>query len=167
MARQTVNGGFQVGEDRDWQERAWTAQRIAWVAMALFIVAAAAGVTGKGGPIASASAELAGGSIEYPRITRWQTDEQVTVRLAKTAPARVELLLSPQFVKLFGVNSIEPEPSEVRATPRGHLFTFDTEAGGERVIAFNVRAANPVLAQPIGASLGNTPPERLFVTVLP
>ena len=162
-----VAGGLEVTEDREWQEKFWTAQRIAWAVMALIIIAAIAGLTGKGGPLAAAKANLGYATLEYPRIARWQSDEQLTVRLAETAPARVQLLLSPQFVKLFSVNSIEPEPSEVRATPRGHLFTFETETGGERVIAFNVHAANPVLEQPIGVSLGSAPPARVTITVLP
>lgn len=160
--------GLQVTEDRSWQEKFWTAQRVGWALMALFILAAIAGLTGMGGPLASARAELGGGTIDYPRITRWQADDQLEVRLAPSAPSRVDLTLSPQFVQLFSINSIQPEPSEVQATAAGHRFTFETEPGErERVITFTVRATRPVIAQPVAASLGNSQPQRLTITVLP
>lgn len=160
--------GLQVTEDRAWQEKFWTAQRVGWVLMAVFIVAAIAGLTGMGGPLASARAELGGGTIDYPRITRWQADDQLQVRVSPTSPADVELTLSPEFVQLFAISSIQPEPAEVQATAAGHRFTFETEPGErERVISFGVRATRPVIAQPFAASLGNAQPQRLTITVLP
>lgn len=77
----TDRGNFEVEEDRTFQERFWTAQRFAWSAMGLFIVAALAGATGSGGPLADAVAETPGGTIEYPRIARWQAAERMTVRV--------------------------------------------------------------------------------------
>lgn len=160
--------GLQVTEDRPWQERFWTAQRVGWTLMALFIVAAIAGLTGMGGPLATAKAELGGGTIDYPRITRWQADDRLRVRISQTSPANVELTLSREFVELFAISSIQPEPAEVQATSAGHRFTFKTEPGErERVISFTVRATRPVLAKPIFASLGGAQPQRLTITVLP
>ena len=158
---------LEVNEDRAWQEKFWSAQRVAWVVMALIILAALAGLTGKGGPLASTMVNLETATIEYPRITRWQSDEQVTVRLAPSAPEKVELLLSREFVKLFSINSIEPEPDKVKATAIGHHFTFETTGTGERVIALNVRAVHPVIAQPVSAAVGNSHSGRLTITVLP
>lgn len=166
--QKTAKTGLDVREDRGWQERFWTAQRVGWILMALFTLAAVVGLTGMGGPLASARAELGGGTIDYPRITRWQADDQFEVHLAASSPASVELTLSPRFVQLFSINSIQPEPSEVQATAAGYRFTFETEPGErERVISFTVRATRPVLAQPVAASLGNGQPQRLTITVLP
>jgi hypothetical protein len=164
----TGAGGLQVKEDRAWQERFWTAQRVGWILMALFILAAIAGLTGMGGPRSSAKAELGGGTIQYPRITRWQADDQLQVRLAPGSPADVELTLSREFVQLFAISSIQPEPSDVHATPGGHRFSFETEPGdGQRVISLTVRASRPVFEQRVAASLGDTQPQRLTITVLP
>lgn len=161
-------GGLEVNEDRAWQEKFWTAQRFGWIVMALFILAVIAGLTGMGGPLASARAELGGGTIKYPRITRWQADDQLEVRLEQSSAANVELTLSPQFVHTFAISSIQPEPTQVQATAAGHRFMFETEpGGGERVIAFNLRASKPVFEQTIGASLGDSRPVRLTITVLP
>lgn len=160
--------GLQVTEDRSWQEKFWTSQRVGWVLMALLILAAITGLTGMGGPLASAKAKLGGGTIEYPRITRWQADDQLEVRLDPTSAGSTELTLSPQFVQLFAISSIQPEPKDVRATTAGHRFTFETDqGGGERVIVFNLRASRPVLGQRVAASLGNGQPAQMRITVLP
>ncbi|HET9460108.1 MAG TPA: hypothetical protein VFO51_09030 [Sphingomicrobium sp.] len=163
-----VAGGLQISEDRSWQEKFWTAQRVAWAVMALFILAAIAGLTGKGGPLASATARMGDAVVDYPAITRWQSDEQVQFHLADSDPDRVDILLSPHFVHLFAINSIEPEPSEVKATGAGHRFTFETEAGARgRTITFDVRAQKPAIAQRIQAAVGNRPAAELKITVLP
>lgn len=168
MARtKQVAAGLEVNEDRAWQEKFWTAQRIAWIVMALIILAALAGLTGKGGPFASKTVNLGVATLEYPRITRWQSDEQVTVRLAPSAPETVEIILSREFVELLSVESIEPEPDKVKATATGHHYTLETTGSGERVIALNVRAMNPVLAQPVSVAVGDSHPARLTITVLP
>lgn len=160
-------GGLEVDEDRAWQEKFWTAQRFGWILMALFILAAAAGLTGMGGPLASARAELGGGTIDYPRITRWQADDQMQVRIAPASPAEVELTLSREFVQLFSIGSIQPEPSEVQATAAGHRFTFESEPGAQRVISLTVRASRPVLAQRFRVSLGDAEAKQMTITVLP
>ena len=169
MAKAETNARrLQVTEDRSWQEKFWTAQRVGWVLMAILILAAIAGLTGMGGPLASARAELGGGTIDYPRITRWQADDQMQVRISPASPTDVELTLSREFVQLFTISSIQPEPAEVQATAAGHRFTFETEPGErERVIAFAVRATRPVIARPFAASLGDAQPQRLTITVLP
>lgn len=167
-AQQGRSGGLQVSEDRAWQEKFWTAQRVGWIVMALVIFAASLGLTGKGGPLASATAGNAAGMIEYPRITRWQSQEDVTVRLAPSAAGKVDLLLSPSFARLFSIESVVPEPSSVATTGAGQRFTFEVGPGeGEKTIAFAVTTGRPVLGQPVEARIGNSQPVRLNVTVLP
>ena len=165
-AENAPRSGLQVNEDRPWQEKFWTVQRVAWVLMALFIVAALAGLTGRGGPLASATARSGAGTIDYPRITRWQSDEQVEFRLAPSSSGEVELIVSPQFGEAFATDSIVPEPSQSRATGAGHHYTFDV-GPGEKAIVFNVTSAKPAVAKSIDVKIGDAPPVQLTVTVLP
>lgn len=166
--KQRKSGRLQVEEDRPWQERMWTAQRIGWVLMALLILAALLGVMGKGGPLASASAHTLAGTIEYPRIARWQSNERVTVRLPPSVGGRVEVELSRPFVQLFSIQSIEPDPSEVLATSAGCRFTFDVEqGGGEKLIIFSLKAGKPALQQTVDVRIGDAPPTQMRLTVLP
>lgn len=164
--KQSKHPPLAVADDRDWQERFWTVQRIGWLMMALLVVAALAGATGKGGPLASATITTDGGIIDYPRISRWQSSEDVIVRLAPSASGDVELLVSPAFSKVFSIDSILPEPSSSQATAAGHLFTFATMAGGNKQIILRVTGGKPVVEQPVDVRIGRSA-AHLKVTVLP
>lgn len=166
--RTAPKSGLQVKDHRGWQERFWTAQRIGWALMALIVLAALLGATGKGGWWANARVQLPGATIEYPRISRWQSNEQFTVRLAPATSGLVELELSSPFIERFMIEAIEPEPLTVRATGGGHRYTFDIAAGeGEKVIVFAVRSEHPFLARPVTVRIGDGPPARMTLTVLP
>jgi uncharacterized protein (DUF58 family) len=169
MAKQsTSKSSLEVDEDRPWQERFWTAQRVAWVVMGLFVLAALLGVTGSGGPLASTSAQAAGASIDYPRITRWQADEPVTVRLPPSASGSVDVELSNGFVDRFTVESVHPEPSRVTASGSGHRYSFDVGSGGrDKSITFLVRSDHPFIERSVEARIGNAPPTAMTLTVLP
>ena len=169
MAQQsTSKSGLEVHEDRNWQERFWTIQRIGWVAMALFLLAALFGATGAGGPIANARVATAQAKIDYPRIARWQSAEQVTIHLPPGMTDTVDVEIEKSFADLFAIESVEPQASQVVATERGHRFSFDlsTEAGA-KMLAFHVRPSNPTLPRTITARIGDSPPARMTVTVLP
>jgi hypothetical protein len=167
MAKQVKSSSLEVHEDRPWQETLWTAQRVGWAVMALIVLAALVGLTGKGGPIASASAETAGATILYPRITRWKSDDQLTVRLPPSASGKVDVELSKAFGELFAIRSVEPEPSEVQATANGHRYTFEVEGGGDKLVVFGLHAENPAIQRTVRAQIADAPPAHLTITVLP
>lgn len=166
MAEKKVKQSLEVAEDRDWQEKFWTAQRIGWLVMALFVISALAGATGKGGPLASATIRTSGGTIDYPRIARWQAAEDVIIRLPASTAGNVELLVSPAFSRVFSIDSIMPEPSEAQTTPAGHRLTFSTADGGDKQIILQVTGGKPVIEQPVDVRIGGSA-ARLTVTVLP
>ena len=157
---------LEVADDRAWQERFWTVQRVGWLVMALFILAALFGATGKGGPLASASAATPDGTLEYPRITRWQSAEDVIVRLPDSAAGDIELLVSPEFAEVYSVDSIVPQPSQSEATSEGHLFTFAATGKGPKEIILHVTAGKPAFGQPVDVRIGQSV-ARIRVTVLP
>ena len=168
MSGPASSSDLEVKEDRSWQEWEWTIQRVGWVLMALLIVAALAGLTGKGGPLASASAESSTGEILYPRITRWQSDEQLMVRLPPSATGEVDIELSQAVTDLFSISAITPSPKEAVATAGGYRLTFDVAPGSARkTITFDVTAGRPAIAQSFAARIGDGPVMRPTVTVLP
>lgn len=167
MVRQSRQRQSPVAEeDRDWQERFWTVQRIGWLLMALLVIAALAGATGKGGPLSSTTLRTDSGTINYPRITRWQSSEDVVVTLPAHLTGDVELLVSPAFSRVFSIDSIVPAPSDARTTPAGLQFTFRTAPGGEKDIIIHVTSGKPVLSQNVQLRIGEKA-ARLNVTVLP
>lgn len=159
---------LEVNEDRAWQERTWTIQRLGWIAMVVFLLAALFGATGSGGPLATARVATGGGTIDHPRIARWQSAEQVTVNLPSGSTGPIDVELERSFVDLFSIESVEPDPSQVTATGAGHRFTFDLAGdAGPKSIAFHVRASNPAIERAIGVRIGEGRPARMIVTVLP
>lgn len=157
-----------IDDDRAFQERFWTFQRVAWAVMALILIAALAGATGSGGPLADAEASGPGGSIEYPRIARWQSAERMIVRLPPEARGTARLELGGAFTQTFAIEDIEPQPSSSVATAAGHRYEFALgDAPGEKRIILHLRAASPSLPVRVPAKLGDAPPLPLRMVVLP
>lgn len=160
-------GELQLSEDRRWQEYLWTTQRIGWVLMAVFVLAAILGLTGSGGPLATASATTPGGTVEYPRVARWAAKEQIVFKVPASAQGSVELTLSPDFNDVFAVDAIVPRPASSAATAAGHRYAFDLEGAGAKAIVFNVTAGPPALFPRVSARFGSSSPAEMRVVVLP
>jgi hypothetical protein len=137
------------------------------VLMVLILAAVIAGLTGKGGPLASGTIKTEGGEIQYPRISRWQSSESLEIRLAPTTSGEVELIVSPSFARAFAIDSITPEPKEAASTAAGFTFTFDSAPPEERLIVMNLTAGKPALSIPVVFKIGQAQPAKLTVTVLP
>lgn len=134
--------GLQLEEHRAFQERFWSVQRGAWVAFGLLLLAALLGLTGAGGPLSRASAYLGGGTLEYPRIARWQSADEMVVRLSP-GPAERSLTLSPDFTSTLQIQTIHPEPLRSVAGPGGTRLTFATVAGNEAEVQIGVTPLHP------------------------
>lgn len=168
MDRQKSKSAFQVDEDRAWQEKFWTAQRVGWAMMALLVLVAFTGALGKGGPLASASARTPAGTVEYPRVTRSQSSEQIVVKLSPQAEGEVEVELSSGFLQLFTLRSIHPEPSQSEVTGEGQRFAFDVAGrGSHKRIVLDVRSRQTAFERTVPIRIGDLPPTPLRVTVLP
>lgn len=168
MNGKTESGGLQVRDDGGWQETLWRAQRIGWLFMLLLIVAALIGATGSGGPLAMARVETPGGTIEYPRIARWQAAARMMVTPPLSATGEYEILLSESLLRSFTLETVSPEPEQVVATPEGHRLTFNLgEPGAPKLLVFHVRAVSPELPTSARVKLGDGQPVRIGFTVLP
>lgn len=133
--------GLQLEEHRRFQERFWKIERIAWVAFAIVTVGALLGLTGAGGPLATASAESSNAVISYPRVARWETaDElQITFRSRDGVPERM-VTLSPGFAKTFQLEDVQPKPSETAISDRGQLLIFGNPASNGGLVTMHIRA---------------------------
>jgi hypothetical protein len=134
-----------LAEDRAFQEKWWTAERVAWGVFLLIVASALIGLTGAGGWLANATASGEGGSVEYPRQTRWQADDTVLVRLAASPAASRTVTLSSAFTSLFQLIDIEPQPARATATPDGEQLEFFVAPGEPASIALQVRSQRPGL----------------------
>jgi hypothetical protein len=134
--------GLQLEEDRRLQERLWTAERVAHVVFALLVAAGLAGALGAGGPLASGTREIEGGEVDHPRILRWETSEDIVVRLDDPAAPRLVL-----------------------EGPVPESLALDFEPG-TRLAALRVVPARPGLVG-LGIAIGDGSAARFTLLVLP
>lgn len=128
------------------QERWWRLERLAWVLMGLLIVAALCGLTGAGGPLSRGQVEAGNATIDYPRIARWQSAEDATIRFASDATGEVDVLLSARFAEAFDVETVQPQPASAASTAEGHRLTFDLGTGaGSKIVTLSLRPGRPGL----------------------
>ena len=145
MARpaRKVSDDLDLNEDRSFQERWWTAERIAWGGFALIVVLALAGLSGSGGWLADTTASGTGGSVDYPRLSRWQADDTVSVTFAASSKTSRTLTLSNAFTSLFQIVDVEPRPTTSTATQDGEDLEFRVAPDGPSTVDLHVRSQHP------------------------
>jgi hypothetical protein len=115
--------GPDIAEDRSFQERFWSIERIAWIGFALLIALALLGVFGSGGPFSSATVTAGSLRIEHPTMARWQAGDDLSVSLGGPAGER-RLVLASTFADAFRLDDLQPQPERVEAVPLGHVYVF-------------------------------------------
>lgn len=154
--------------DRPFQIRFWHFQRFAWIVLALVLLAALAGLTGKGGPLSRASVSGPQGEVTYPRVSRWQLGDEMVVSLPPGTGQSVAIEIGGGFSKIFQLERIQPAPKESYATPDGQLLVFDLAGpSGRRDISFFLRPGQPTLSSAIWVRIGDGAPLVLTPTILP
>lgn len=145
MARQpaATQDKLDLDQDRRFSERWWKAERVVWCAFGLVGLAALLGLTGSGGWLADATVQSSVGSVEYPRVTRWQADDSMQVEFAASGATQRRLTLSSEFTALFVIVDIEPRPVASAATAAGEVLTFEVGAQGAGRVSFQLRAQHP------------------------
>lgn len=151
--------GLQIEEARDFQERFWTIERVAWAGFGLVLIAAIAGFTGSGGIFARQTAAAGGVVLDYPLVARRQAAETFELSLSNTqAPT---LVLSREFSKAFQLETVQPRPDSERAVPEGLELTFEGRSGG--TVFLHARPQSPGLASFEISTGGETRTVRLLV----
>ncbi len=117
--------GLQLDENRGFQQRFWTAQRVAWGVFLLVALTAATGISGRGGPLAQGQTLVGTANVTWPRVTRLGVPESLTVVL----PARQdthEITLSDELQRLYQIETITPRPvTESGGSPLRLAFSPD------------------------------------------
>jgi hypothetical protein len=124
------------------QERLWLAERIGWAIFGLLIVLALLGFTGAGGPFAHASLSLPSGTIDYPRVARWQASDQIRVSFAP-GPSQRRVTLSPALLGKVDVDHVVPSPSATQSGPQGAVYVFDIDGARGGEVDFSLRVEHP------------------------
>lgn len=127
-------GDLEVGQDLQFQEREWKVEIVAWVIVALILIAALLGLLGPG-PLSSqiAGQPDSGLWVEYNRFARYQAPEalKVHVRPAGDSDSQVRFSLNRDFVDKVDLKDIEPEPERVEAWPDRFVYIFNLPQSGQ------------------------------------
>jgi hypothetical protein len=147
MSRSTrSHQDVQIEEDPRFQRREWRVQRVAWLVFALIIVAALAGVFGRG-PLSSASVSGAGLRLDYERLARWRTPQTLTIQLTgdDAAAGPHVIWISRDYLEGVEIERITPEPASERLSPGRVEFHFNQIIVGASTAT---AAARPAEAPP-------------------
>jgi hypothetical protein len=157
--------GLQLEEHRGFQERFWTVERWAWLFFGLILLAALAGLAGGGGFLSHSTIVTDAGEVDYPRVSRWESADEVTVTFGLPAGEH-RLTLSPQFSQFFQIEDIQPMPDQSLTSPTGEVMVFRSENGPPSKVVLHLRAQRPGLAR-YDISLNGGDPVGVTTLVLP
>lgn len=128
-------GDLELAQDLRFQRREWVVQRVGWAAMALLVVAALAGMLGRGGPLARTHATSPDGSlrIEYDRFAHYEAPTRLRVSIAWPAPrgGEVRLWIERAYLAKARVQQVMPEPESVKLAGDRVIYVFAAGARGD------------------------------------
>jgi len=129
-------------EDMLFQQRSWRAERIGWIAMALVLVAALAGVFFHG-PASHTVARSADSNltVEYERFAHKTALTHFLIRISPPVPEQQQVLvrLSPAFTTTHNIESLAPQPIRSSGGSYGLELVFARSAAGDLAIHMAAR----------------------------
>jgi Tfp pilus assembly protein PilW len=155
-----------INEDPKFQRATWVVERVAWVLMALIIVAALAGYFGgasSGRTVRDSTGEV---QLDYERFMRNHTPSELKIKARASAAGSVSIQLGKALFEAVEVRSVEPQPRDAALHPDGPVYTFAASSEGESDITFTII---PTKVGSIAASIGiaGQPPVRTDIFVYP
>lgn len=120
-------GSLDVAQDLEFQERQWKVERVSWAIMLLIVLLALIGLFGTG-PLSSASVADPDGDLSagYERFVRQDGRSTLTFHVAgnQATGNEIEFWISQDYLDSVDVQSISPQPTEVRAAENRMIFVF-------------------------------------------
>jgi hypothetical protein len=115
----------------------WRIQRVGWVLVALLLATAGAGLFGNG-PLSRAHSGNAAGRVDYQRFTRYGLSTDLVVTPVASAHGVNRVAIGADYLELFRVERITPEPAAVRIAGPNIVYEFASASPGAS-ISFHMR----------------------------
>lgn len=156
---------YPVNEHFGFQRRTWAVERIGWIVLALITLIALSGALGSGGPLTSAQVRNDALTVDYNRFQRRTVVTRFVFRFSGPAGEH-NLHLDDAFQRDYEVSSIQPVPTQSRASASGYDLTFAADGAASAVVTI---WAKPHImgAVRISARAGHAQPLAIPVFVYP
>ena len=144
------------------QRKFWAAQRVAWIAFSLILIACLLGAFGRGGYLSRSIATSANGSTDFPVITRWNAPDDLVVSFAPS-PADRTFFVDDRFYEVFSVETVDPPQKAVvvRDGMTGYVFPGDTARATRAT--FRLKTQSPSLRTMTFGVDGETGEHSIFI----
>ncbi|MDP9227135.1 MAG: hypothetical protein M3P18_25470 [Actinomycetota bacterium] len=120
----STQGGLEIEEDVPFQKREWRVQRIAWIFLAFFLLAAVLGLVGPG-PLSFASAGTSRLRVHYERFVRWQAPQSIVISAAvASAHGVLQIAINRAYLDRISVQQVTPQPSSVKLSRNDFIYSF-------------------------------------------
>jgi hypothetical protein len=157
---------LEIEKDLDFQYRSWRFQRIGWIIMALIICAGLAGFFGHH-PFTKKTEETANKilSVEYTPYTRYESQDNLRVRLTSDTPNLniIRLWFDEAYLDSLTVVAVSPLPIRGESRKGQRAFVFQSD-GRPFTATFSVHLHKLGVVQgSIGIDTGEVLPITHFV----
>ncbi|WNG33491.1 hypothetical protein F0U61_07570 [Archangium violaceum] len=143
-------GSLELHLDERIQHSVWTVQRVGWVLMGAFLLAAVLGLFGDG-PLSRASAEGGGLKLEYVRTARVSFPITLDVHGTSDGQGVFQLWFERSLFEKSKVEHVMPEPERVEFSSERVTYIFRTTAPGPVHVVLELK---PERAGKVHAQLG-------------
>lgn len=122
--------GLEIDQDLGFQEHEWRLQRVIWMLLLAIVVLALFGLFGTG-PLSSmtAGSEDEGITLDYERFVRHDGRASLVVDVSpdQVSEGQVELWLDEAYLGDIQIETISPQPNEVRSDGDRQVYVFLAE----------------------------------------
>ncbi|WP_087500754.1 hypothetical protein [Pseudomonas sp. SID14000] len=130
-----------VEEDMRMQQRVWRFERVGWYALVLIVLLALAGLFGNG-PLSDAQVSSEDGrvQVDYQRLSRSGTTDNLRITVRGIAGEPVTLLLGGTLLREASIETLQPEPQASRSHGQSLLLQLGTSKEGIATLYLTLRS---------------------------
>jgi protein-L-isoaspartate(D-aspartate) O-methyltransferase len=125
------HGDLDIRHDLNFHRRLFAVQRVGWVVLTLFILAALLGLIGAEGPLNEGITENDRLRVEFERFLHQESPTRIQVIFRDPRGQRVELWVSAGYLNQVRLQNVSPQPQEVIASHDQFRYVFKTTQPGE------------------------------------
>jgi hypothetical protein len=133
-------GSLEIEQDLDYQRWEWLFERVAWVALAVVVLAALLGLLGGGGPFSSVTLAAPEDSLtlRHERFLHNHTTTALTVAAIPGRDGELRLWFDRDYLDAFELRTVTPQAGRVEAGRDRVTFCFRSQDDGPLTVHFHL-----------------------------